>query len=115
MDPRTGKAGARRVSFEIPQHAANSPLLSDMTLVRRIEAVHENDDDSLDPMRYDKGRVLANVSGQLPANAKPVSLFFVVHPDANSNDQLTLDIQAIHEVTPCRRMPLPLLPMSQLV
>jgi VWFA-related protein len=107
-DPVSGKTAARKIPFSISAQGDNGPALSDVTVVRRMETVGDNDADNMDPMRYDKGRVLANASGQLGANSKGVSLFFIVHADAASKDPATLEIQAIHNGTPGRRMPLPL-------
>jgi hypothetical protein len=77
-DELGGKVGAQRIPFTIPPPAG----LSDIVLVRRMDPVHENDDDDpLEPLRYDKGRVTPNLTGELPENAKGVSLFFIVHPD----------------------------------
>ena len=77
-DELGGKIGAQRIPFTVPPPEA----LSDMVLVRRLDPVRENDDDDpLEPLRYDKGRVTPNLTGELPENAKGVSLFFIVHPD----------------------------------
>jgi VWFA-related protein len=68
-----GKAGAKRVNFEIPA-VQPSPSLSEIVLVRKVDTFHE-EDDPLEPLRFEKGKLTPNLSGQLPANAKSVSLF----------------------------------------
>ena len=108
QDRLSGKSSARRIDFEIPDVAAGAPSFSDIALVRRMEAIHENDDDTLEPLRYQRGSVIANVSGQLPADAKGVSLYFILHPSSAGTGAATLQMQVVHNGTPGRRMPLPL-------
>jgi hypothetical protein len=80
-----------------------------MVLVRKMDPVHENDDDDpLEPLRYDKGRVMPNLTGELPENAKGVSIFFILHPDASTMAASMLEMQVTHNGRPGKRMGLPL-------
>ncbi len=89
-DEQRGKMGAQRIPFTVPPPAA----LSDMVLVRKMDPVHENDDDDpLEPLRYDKGRVTPNLTGELPENAKGVSIFFIAHPDSAVKDAPKLELE----------------------
>jgi VWFA-related protein len=106
-DQLSGKLGAQKVSFEIPPAAA-SLSLSDMVLVRKLNAVREDDDDPLEPLRYEHDRITPNVSGELAAGAKGISLFFMLHPAPGSTEPATLEMQVTHNGTPGRRTALPL-------
>ncbi len=106
-DPSTGKNGARQIAFEVPGDTA-APSLSDMVLVGKLDAVHEDDDDPLEPLRYETSKITPNISGQLPEHAKGVSLFFLLHPDAALKDPATLEMEVTHNGVPGRRTPLPL-------
>jgi VWFA-related protein len=105
-DELSGKMGAQRISFTIPPPAQ----LSDVVLVRRMDPVRENDDDDpLEPLRYDKGRVTPNLTGELPENAKGVSLFFIVHPDDPAvKGAPMLELEVTRNGRAGRRTPVPL-------
>jgi VWFA-related protein len=105
LDQNSGKAGAQRTEFEIPgQPGAVS--LSDMVLVRKIEGSHVEDDDPLEPMRYEHQKVTPNLTGELPANGHDTSMFFILHPDPDSDQPLTLEMELIHNGKAGKRMPL---------
>ena len=101
------KAGAQRVVFEIPQ-TQSSPALSPIVLVKRVDTISDDNDDPLEPMRYEKGKITANLGGIVPAGAKNVSLFFILHPDPKATDPVTLEMEASRNGHPGRRTPLPL-------
>ena len=105
LDQNSGKAGAERTEFEV----SNSPAavaLSDMVLVRGMGGSHVDDDDPLEPLRYEHQKVTPNITGELSENAKGVSLFFILHPDLSANDAMTLEMQVIHNNKPGKRMTL---------
>lgn len=104
LDQNSGKAGAQRSGFEIPDLPGVS--LSDMVLVRKMEGSHEEDDDPLEPLRYDHQKVTPNLTGELPASDRDVSLFFILHPDAASDQPMHLELELIHNGKPGRRTPL---------
>ncbi|MGA9672794.1 MAG: VWA domain-containing protein, partial [Terracidiphilus sp.] len=95
LDQNNGKAGALRKDFEIPDLTGDVSL-SDMVLVRTMAGAHVEDDDPLEPLRYDHQRVTPNLDGELPANAKDVSMFFILHPDAASDEPMKLDMELVH-------------------
>jgi VWFA-related protein len=102
LDQNSGKASAQRSGFEIPD-APTTVALSDIVLVSKMEGAHEEDEDPLEPLRYEHKKVTPNVSGELPANAKGVSLFFIMHPDPALKDPLELEMQVIHNGIPGKR------------
>ena len=101
------KAGAQRVVFEVPQ-SQTTPALSPIILVKRVDAIKDDDADSLEPMRYEKGKITPNLAGVVPPGAKNVSLFFILHPDPKSTAPVTLEMEASRNGHPGRRAPLPL-------
>jgi len=105
LDQNSGKAGAERSEFEIaPQ---TSPVaLSDMVLVRKMEGSHEEENDPLEPLRYEHKKVTPNLMGELPRNDGKVSLFFILHPDPASSDAMKLEMQLTHNGKAGKRMPL---------
>jgi VWFA-related protein len=107
LDQLSGKASAQRMNFEISPPAQSGPALSEIALVRKVETFHE-EDDPLEPMLFEKGRVTPDLSGLLPENAKSVSLFFILHPDPKVSDPVTLQMIVNRDGIPGRRTPLPL-------
>ncbi len=107
LDQNSGKASAQRADFEIQSQQAGMAL-SDIVLVRKVEGSHEEDEDPLEPLRYEHQKVTPNVTGELPAHAKGVSLFFILHPDPAAKDPATLEMEVIHNGKPGKRTPLPL-------
>jgi len=81
--------------------------LIEIVLVRKVDTFHE-EDDPLEPLRFEKGKLTPNLSGQLPENAKSVSLFFILHPDPKSADPATLEMEVSHNGNAGHRTPLAL-------
>lgn len=106
LDRLSGRASAQRVDFEIPQ-VQGGPSLSDMVLVRKVDAYHE-EDDPLEPMRYEKSKITPNLSAQLPGKANSVSLFLILHPDPKTSEPATLEMEVSRNGVAGRRTPLPL-------
>ena len=106
-DEQSLKFGAQRTVFEIPQ-SHPSPTLSPIVLVKRVDTINDDNDDPLEPMRYEKGKITPNLMGVVPAGAKNVSLFFILHPDPKLSAPAILEIEASHNGHPGRRVPLPL-------
>jgi len=98
LDQNSGKAGAQRITFEIP-NASAMPSLGDMVIVRQTEPARAEGDPS-DPLRHGSDEVIPNLSGQLPAGAKDVSVFFIAHVDQHAADTATLNIQVIQNGKP---------------
>jgi VWFA-related protein len=105
-DQNSEKMSAQRIPFEIPA-VVGGPALSDMVLVRKMDAFNE-DADPLEPLRYESGKVTPNLSGIVPQGAKSVSLFMILHPDPHVSDPPTLEMQVIRNGKAGRRTPLPL-------
>ena len=70
--------------FEIPQ-SQGSPALSPIVLVKHVDTINDDNDDPLEPMRYEKGKITPNLVGVVPPGAKNVSLFFILHTDPKSS------------------------------
>ncbi len=95
LDHNSGKAGAQRIAFEIP-NASGAPSLSDMVLVRRTDPVQDGDDPQ-EPLRYENNKMIPNLSGQLPPGVKDISLFFTVHSDPSAPEAPTLSLQVFRD------------------
>jgi VWFA-related protein len=99
LDQNSGKAGARRTRFEIPDLPGKISL-SDMVLVRGMAGYNEDHDDPLEPLRYDHQKVTPNLTGELGSGARDASMFFILHPDPSSSDPMTLEMEMIHNGKP---------------
>lgn len=106
-DPVSGKAGARRMSFEI-EDQSKTVGMSDMVLVRKLNSIPQGEEDALNPLRYEHDRISPNVTGQLAPGSKGISLFLMLHPDPASSEPGTLEMQVVHNGYAGRRIPLPL-------
>jgi VWFA-related protein len=106
QDRANGKAAAQRTEFEIP-NVSEGPALSDLVLVRRTDPFTW-ESDPLEPLRYEDGRVVPNLAGQVSPDTKEISLFFMVHPDAAAADQARLEMALLRNGEPVGRMPLQL-------
>jgi VWFA-related protein len=95
LDQNSGKISAQRSSFEIPDSSTGLSL-SDIVLVRNVEGSHLEEEDPIEPLRFEHQKVTPNVAGRLPDQPKGVSLFLILHPDANVNQPTTLEMQIIH-------------------
>lgn len=90
-DRNSGKDGAERLSFEIP-NVSTVPALSQIVLVGKME-LSQAGDDPLEPLRYGENRVVPNVSGELPSGSRDVSMFVIAHADPQSTEPATLSFQ----------------------
>ncbi len=106
LDRNSGKASAQRTTFEIP-NPPTGPSLSDMTLVRRTEPF-KPEADPLEPLRYENGRIVPDLSGDMSNKSKSISLFFMIHPDPHSSEQARLAMEVLRDGDPIANMPLPL-------
>lgn len=105
-DSNSDKVSAQRFPFEISA-PATGPALSDVVLVRQMENF-DDDADPLEPLRYESAKVTPNLSGAVPHDAKSVSLFMLLHPDAKTAEPPTLEMQVIRNGKAGKRTPLPL-------
>lgn len=106
LDRLSDKAGAQRSTFTIDP-APHGPSLSDIALVRTVEPLHE-ESETFEPMRYMNGRVIPDLSSELPEKTRTLSLFFMVHPLAGSSTQPQLEMQIIRNNELLGKMPLEL-------
>jgi hypothetical protein len=94
-DQNSGQTGATRTSFEIA--AAPTPVsLSDMVLVRSLEPHYAEQEDPLQPLRYEHQKIVPNLADEVGANTKNASVFFMLHPDPTSSAPLTLEMELDH-------------------
>jgi VWFA-related protein len=106
FDHGNGKAGAQRLNFEIP-NLAEGPSLSDVALVRRTQPFRA-EEDPLEPLRYENGKMVPNLSGRVSQDAKVVSFFFMVHPDPRVAESPQLEMEVLRNGEPIGRVPLQL-------
>lgn len=104
LDRNSDKAGAQRQEFEIP-NAAAGPSLGDVTMVQRLDPMPA-EMESNEPMQYGKVKVVPSISGRVPHGAKQISFFFMVHPDPNSTEQPTLEMEVLKSHEPIAQVPL---------
>ena len=105
-DENGEKVSAQRIPFEIPA-VPGGPAMSDMVLVRKMDTFNE-DADPLEPLHYEGGKVIPNLSGTVPRESKSLSLFMILHPDPSAKDAPTLEMQVIRNGKAGRLTPLPL-------
>jgi len=106
LDRLSNKAGAARATFTVDP-APHGPALSDIALVRSVEAVPEDNSRS-EPMRYMNGRIVPDLGAELPENTHTLSVFFMVHPLAGSAAQPALELEIIRNNELLGKMPLAL-------
>ena len=105
-DENGDKMSAQQIPFEIAAQTSG-PAMSDLVLVRKMDAYNE-EADPLEPMRYEGGKVIPNLSGTVQHEAKSLSLFLILHPDPHATDTPTLEMQVIRNGKAGRLTPLPL-------
>jgi VWFA-related protein len=106
VDGRSGKVGVERIPFEIP--GPDKASMSDIVVVKKTDHIGYDDQDSVEPLRYESNRITPNISGELAADTKGLSLFLVLHPDSASKEAPTLEMQVLHNGKAGQRIPLPL-------
>jgi VWFA-related protein len=108
LDQLSGKLSAKRIPFEIPDTTKDTgPALSDMVLVRKMDA-YDEDSDPTEPLKYEKAKVTVNLAGLVPHDSKQVSMFVILHPDPKEKEPPVLEMQVVRNGKPGRRIPLPL-------
>jgi len=91
VDHYSGKMGGQRVHFEVT-NAASGPFLSDVAVVRRIDPSPE-ELDPFEPLRYQQGKIIPSLAGQISSEAKDLSFFFLVDPDSNVPGAAMLELE----------------------
>jgi VWFA-related protein len=106
-DQFSGKTGAQRIEFDVPD-TSKAGSLSDLVLVRKMDGIPSDEDDPVEPLRYENNKVTPNISGEVPANAQKVSLFLVLHPDPAAKDDPTLEMEIVRNGKAGPRTPMSL-------
>jgi VWFA-related protein len=106
LDRLSNKAGATRTTFTIDP-IPHGPSLSDIAIVRNVEPMHEQTE-TFEPMRYMNGRVVPDLSPELPEKTHALSVFFMVHPIAGNSTQPHLEMQIVRNGEVLGKMPLQL-------
>ena len=110
MDRIANKAGAQRITFTI-EAVPQNPTLSDIALVEGVEPT-EQDNETFEPMRYGDGYVIRNMADELAGDTRSLSLFFLVHPVAGSQNQPELRLQISRNGKLLTEMPMELQKVS---
>jgi len=105
LDRIGNKSGGQRTTFRVDA-PAQGPSLSDVTLVESIEPAEEDNQSYFEPMRYGDGEIVPSLDPYLPGETRSVSFFFLVHPQAGSQNQPTLRMQIIRNGQLLREMPM---------
>lgn len=106
QDRISGKLGATRTQFEV-RDTASGPFLSDVSLVRQIDSSSE-ELDPFEPMRYERGKVIPGLSGQVVPGTKQLSFFFLVHPDDQVSQPAMLQMRVLRNGELLTQVPLQL-------
>lgn len=94
-DRMSGKTGAQRIAFEIP-NTPGGPSLGDIVLVRSVEPF-DAEQDPLEPLWNGSGRVTPDLSAETTREAKHASIFFIAHADPQSSEPAMLEIQMLKD------------------
>lgn len=106
LDRNSGKVGAERTHFQVPA-VVPGPFLSDVALVGRIDSYLE-ELDPFEPLRYQQGKVVPSLAGEVLPVTKETSFFFLVHPDAGVSEPAMLDMQVFRNGELLGQVPLQL-------
>jgi VWFA-related protein len=106
LDRTSGKMGGERTKFEV-RSSASGPFLSDLALVRQIDSSAE-ELDPFEPLRYQHGKIIPNVSGQVVPGTRQLSLFFLVRPDTRISSSAMLEMQVLRNGELLGQVPLQL-------
>ncbi len=93
VDRNSGKIGGERANFVVPS-VASGVFLSDVAIVRGIDP-SPDELDPFEPLRYQHGKVVPNLSGQVLPGTKDISFFFLVHPDTSKSEPAMLELQVM--------------------
>ena len=110
LDHYSGKAGARRTIFEVPD-ATTVPYLGNIVLVRQSEPLRA-DDDTAEPLRHGDEILTPNLSGLLTPGAKVISIFLNAHSAPQAAESSTLKIQIYRDGKPLGGEPM-ILPQTR--
>ena len=105
-DQEATKFAAKRTSLIVPPNGA-APSMSDMTIVRRVEAAPETPETD-DPLIVPSGKVVPTLADALPSGV-PAQLFLKAYPDPGNSakTELIVDLLQNGKVVSRNRMDLP--------
>jgi len=106
MDWLAEKTGAKRAALVL--QAPGGPWLSSLALIRRVEPA-EGPDDGSNPLRFEKGRVVPDLEGRIPAgpNAQ-IAIYCVIHvPPGGEKPSLVMEFSRDGQVLGQGEAPLP--------
>jgi VWFA-related protein len=106
MDRIGNKSGAQRTQFTIDP-VVKGPGLSDVALVRQVEPLHA-ETASFEPMRYMNGRVIPDLTEELPEKTSRLQVFFLVHPLPAPSGPPQLSMEIFRNGESVGKMPLEL-------
>jgi len=111
LDLLGGKAGGARTEFAVGG-ASDGPGLSDIALVRSLEPFGSAPD-PMDPMLYNRSRVVPNLALEVAAGTPRISFFFSIHPEGSAavgesklNGKLDMEIQRAGQTVSRSTMPI---------
>lgn len=104
QDLNSGKSGAQRIEFKIPE-ATGTPSVSPTVLVRRTDPVSAEADPG-EPLRQGTNLVTPNLAGELAPGANNVSIFFAAHADPHASDKATLAMEVTRDGKPLGGAPM---------
>ncbi len=98
LDHYSGKAGARRKTFEVPD-TTTVPSLGNLILVRQADPLRV-DDDTSEPLRHGNEILTPNLSGLLKPGAKIIPVFLNAHFDSHASEPGTIKVQIYQDGKP---------------
>jgi VWFA-related protein len=105
VDDETKKTSARRAALMVP--AGLSLRMSDITLIRRVDPLTPADEESDNPLLYEKVKIVPNLGDPIQAGPEArLGLYFVVYPDPAKAEkpQMMMELQMNGEAV-ARGMP----------
>ena len=106
LDRNSGKIGGQRSQFAVTP-SGSGPFLSDVVLVRRVDP-YPYELDPLEPLRFQHGRVVPNVSASVAQGTKELSFFFLVQPESSNSEPATLEMEVLRNGSLLGQSPLQL-------
>lgn len=93
-DENSGKMSAQRREFDVAARRGDLAL-SDMVLVRDLEPVSVVNLDPLEPLLFSRNKVTPELDHDLANLKKAPAVFFLLHPQPNAKDGLSLEMQLV--------------------
>jgi VWFA-related protein len=92
-DHDTGKFSARRAILMVSP-PAHSVAISSIAVIKRVDPIDPSVKDPDNPLRFAEGKIIPNLGDSIKPNpGAQVSFFFVVYPNAASNEKPRLTLE----------------------